>query len=993
MALQAPLLPGERAKAELQLDSDEDLEGQGKQQVEVFMQNSEWAAMDSSESDGDCDLDDRRDRYARIARAQQKAEAAQRWTEAARTAPRSRAHRRTRSLLGGASSFQLSIVQILSFFWLETWMNMFALFHVAYAGDWIHAACLLPSQLLVALIQSYLALHDSELERRRVWLATMVCGSCYALCYDLMMIVVCGLFSAYTLVVICRLLMEGVPDKLNHFKTPTGGPFESVDWMFSRRSFYGGDVGSFDCLIRFMTGAPRVVCLMHLLRCRRSWDYDFWIFFVTLALNVTSMVQAMVLFDFKVSAFIRRQYALESRYFQGSHCALRLTELLLRAQTLVGFASCVFYAFGHEGAAAAIFLDYLVSSTALSVLSGCSVKTLVLSLPLYMIDISRYVDEQGVVTPARRLSLWVACQRAALLGLTVLLLASESWLVSKEAAGMAVLFCAQLLLSFSRAGARPSDLHAAAKRGDLRQLQQRLAEGYDVSRPQCTALRETPLHLAISNRHLDCAKRLLEDGADPHLPDGHGDTALHVACRLGEASFIQQLLVPLPEAGEDYQVRNVAQRNVWGQSPAELASSAPEWLQRHLREQERQELKHFEECKNQPLVERCDAEELATFFGLPWDRHEYAKAPQDVQKGRKTGLVSFLFSRSVGDQLAKVLDGLRQDKDGFHIMSLKPVKALGSGGFGKVLKVLDKRTQKHYAMKLQPKDRTTKYAVREAQALHSSYHAFIVGLVHIFQTSAHYCIVMELCLENLNARILRTRHGSGCAEGLPGPLCARYTACVALALEYLHIKEIVFRDLKPENVLITSGVDANGVAKLADFGLACPMRLEESNTTPQNFNSIFDGSGFPTPEAGTPAFMAAEVFLRCATPVDLSDTEARSARARRMAARDWFALGCCLLLTLLGERGGRLATAQSREVLLPLEGPQLSEALRRALRERRAEPAALEITAALTAPLEERAGPKELRTSAFLELAMVEMEQEALAFENSRSISGRSSRR
>jgi len=705
------------------------------------------------------------------------------------------------------------------------------------------------------------------------------------------------------------------------------------------------------------------------------------------------MVQAMVLFDFKVSAFIRRQYTLETLYFKGSHCALRLSELLLRAQTLVGFASCVHHAFGFEGAAGAIFLDYFISASALIALSGCSAKTLVLSLPLYMIDISRYVDEQGVVTPARRLSLWVAGQRAALLGITVLLLFSESWLMSKEAAGMAAALCAQLLFSFSRAGARPSDLHAAAKRGDLRQLQQRLAEGYDVSRPQCTALRETPLHLAIGNRHLDCAQRLLEDGADPHLPDGNGDTPLHVACRLGEASFIQQLLVPLPEAGEDYQVRNVAQRNAWGQSPAELATSAPEWLQRHLREQERQELKHSEECKNAPLVERCDAEELATFFGLPWDRHEYAKTPQDVQKGRKTGLVSFLFSRSVGDQLAKVLDGLRQDKDGFHIMSLKPVKALGSGGFGKVLKVLDKRTQKHYAMKLQPKDRTTKYAVREAQALHSSYHAFIVGLVHIFQTSAHYCIVMELCLENLNARILRTKvQTSGCAEGLPGPLCARYTACVALALEYLHIKEIVFRDLKPENVLITSGVDANGVAKLADFGLACPMRLEESNS-PQNFNSIFDVSGFPTPDAGTPAFMAAEVFLRCATPVDLSDTEARSARAKRMAARDWFGLGCCLLLTLLGERGGRLATAQNREVLLPLEGPQLSEALRRALRERRAEPAALQITAALTAPLEERAGPKELRTSAFLELAMAEMEQEALAFENSRSISGRSGRR
>ncbi len=69
---------------------------------------------------------------------------------------------------------------------------------------------------------------------------------------------------------------------------------------------------------------------------------------------------------------------------------------------------------------------------------------------------------------------------------------------------------------------------------------------------------------------------------------------------------------------------------------------------------------------------------------------------------------------------------------------------------------------------------------------------------------------------------------------------------------------------------ITSGVDANGIAKLADFGLACPMRLEEriqisertkqksvgseienqESNSPQNFNSVFDMSGFPTPDAG-----------------------------------------------------------------------------------------------------------------------------------------------
>ena len=66
-----------------------------------------------------------------------------------------------------------------------------------------------------------MALHDSELERRRVWLATMTCGGCYALGYDLAIILLCGLCSAYTLLVICRLLMEGMPDKKN-YKTPGG---------------------------------------------------------------------------------------------------------------------------------------------------------------------------------------------------------------------------------------------------------------------------------------------------------------------------------------------------------------------------------------------------------------------------------------------------------------------------------------------------------------------------------------------------------------------------------------------------------------------------------------------------------------------------------------------------------------------------------------------------------------------------------------------------
>jgi len=452
---------------------------------------------------------------------------------------------------------------------------------------------------------------------------------------------------------------------------------------------------------------------------------------------------------------------------------------------------------------------------------------------------------------------------------------------------------------------------------------------------------------------------------------------------------------------------SVIQRNRWGKTPAQvLRGDALAQLAEVLAQEERK-------CSSCDCGTPTGRQELkspdgsAALFGplLAGRGQSYSRdrplggggGPGGLRRARvpeqaADGLASTMFACGVGEQLAQLLEEGRHRDRGHtvRLSALKSLATLGTGGFGKVIKVLDTQTGAVYAMKLQRKNQTSKAAVREAQALNWANHVFIVRLYDIFQTKSFYAILMELCAINLNERILgHVVPGSGRAEGLPESCASRYTACVTLALEYLHGKGIIFQDLKPENVLITSK-EKGDYAKLTDFGLASSVGLPpgpragpdddrgeaaapEADQPEEDEEDEEDRRR--TPLVGTAGFMGSEVFSRGHA------SESHEQRRRRLAGRDWYALGCCILLMLLGENGGTRVCGKKRDVLLPPSQCDIPRVLRSAVREQRIDEGAFCLVSSLTAPLADRADGEDARRNVFLEESIMELEIVARRYE------------
>ena len=124
----------------------------------------------------------------------------------------------------------------------------------------------------------------------------------------------------------------------------------------------------------------------------------------------------------------------------------------------------------------------------------------------------------------------------------------------------------------------------------------------------------------------------------------------------------------------------------------------------------------------------------------------------------------------------------------------------------------------------------------ERDVLASVSHPFIANMVCTFKDADSLYIMQEAVLGGELFQLLKSR------GKFDLQMSRFYGAQVTLVLEYLHSKDIVYRDLKPENCIL----DTDGYLKLIDMGLS-------KRVAPENHYRTYTF-------CGTPSFIAPEMF-------------------------------------------------------------------------------------------------------------------------------------
>ncbi|XP_046850599.1 protein kinase C iota type-like isoform X2 [Xenia sp. Carnegie-2017] len=244
------------------------------------------------------------------------------------------------------------------------------------------------------------------------------------------------------------------------------------------------------------------------------------------------------------------------------------------------------------------------------------------------------------------------------------------------------------------------------------------------------------------------------------------------------------------------------------------------------------------------LPQSCEeirSNQNARYTSFPTDSAENTGNVHDRVVNRTNSDSPSPHSKLYNDSFPLSKSGLDTSKSHVNVNDFDFIRVIGRGSYAKVLYVSHKNTGIKYAMKIVKKElvnddedidwvQTEKHVFEQA-----SNHPFLVGLHSCFQTESRLFFVIEFVAGgDLMFHMQNQRR-------LPEDHARFYSAEIACALNFLHERGIIYRDLKLDNVLL----DKDGHIRLTDYGM-CKEGLRPGDTT-----STF---------CGTPNYIAPEVL-------------------------------------------------------------------------------------------------------------------------------------